>query len=65
MPNMELRELLLKKEQELEKLVQMAEKHIDSPLSGTLHICIRRNPVAAFAAVSGHGAERVAGVLGV
>ena len=27
--------------------------------------CIRRNPVAAFAAVSGHGAERVAGVLGV
>ncbi len=27
--------------------------------------CIRRNPVAVFAAVSGHGAERVAGVLGV
>ena len=30
-----------------------------------LELCIRRNPVAAFAAVSGHGAERVAGVLGV
>ena len=40
MSNMELRELLLKKEQELEKLVQMAEKHIDSPLSGTLQISI-------------------------
>ena len=38
MPNMGLRETLLKKEQELEKLVQIAEKHIDSPLSGTLHI---------------------------
>ena len=38
MPIMELREMLLKKEQELEKLVQIAEKHIDSPLSGTLQI---------------------------
>lgn len=38
MPNMGLRETLLKKEQELEKLVQIAEKHIDSPLSGTLQI---------------------------
>ena len=27
--------------------------------------CIWRNPVAAFAAVSGHGAERVAGFLEV
>ena len=27
--------------------------------------CIRRNPVAAFAAMSGHGAERVAGTLEV
>ena len=27
--------------------------------------CIRRIPVAAFAAVSGHGAERVAGFLEV
>lgn len=26
-------------------------------------ICIRRHPVAAFAAVSGHGAERVASFL--
>ena len=38
MQNMGLREMLLKKEQELEKLVHIAEKHIDSPLSGTLHI---------------------------
>ena len=27
------------------------------------YICIRRHPVAAFAAVSGHGAERVASFL--
>lgn len=26
-------------------------------------LCIRRHPVAAFAAVSGHGAERVASFL--
>ncbi len=38
MPNMELREMLLKKEQELEKLVQIVEKHADSPLPGTLQI---------------------------
>jgi hypothetical protein len=38
MLNMGLREILLKKEQELETQVQIAEKHIDSPLSGTLHI---------------------------
>ena len=38
MPIMELREMLLKKEQELEKLVQIVEKHADSPLPGTLQI---------------------------
>ena len=31
----------------------------------THEMCIRRNPVAAFAAMSGHGAERVAGTLEV
>ena len=38
MPNMELREMLLKKEQELEQLVQMAEKYNDSTWPGTLEI---------------------------
>ena len=36
MQNMGLREMLLKKEQELEKLVHIAEKHIDSPVADLL-----------------------------
>ena len=38
MPNLEIREMLLKKERELVKLVQMAEKYSDSSLPGALQI---------------------------
>ena len=40
MPNLEIREMLLKKERELVKLVQMAEKYSDSSLPGALQISI-------------------------
>ena len=49
--------LVVDDETEIEDLIEVYLKNEN--------YCIRRNPVAAFAAVSGHGAERVAGVLGV
>ena len=44
----------------------VAEYHVDPSkikrIYDAVDICIRRNQVAAFAAMSGHGAERVAGL---
>ena len=43
------------------------ETYIETPKISEIlleeFMCIRRDPVAAFAAVSGHGAERVAGFI--
>ena len=53
----ELNQLLKKKREMQRKDIQKALE------TSTRTYCIRRIPVAAFAAASGHGAERVAGVI--
>ena len=47
----------------VERDVSVTQKRIFTGILRDLAvICIRRNQVAAFAAMSGHGAERVAGL---
>lgn len=51
-------EKLLTKRKEMESK-ELLKAFVESERT----LCIRRIPVAAFAAVSGHGAERVAGFI--
>jgi hypothetical protein len=43
------------------KIPKVKGKIYERTIKGVVY-CIRRNQVAAFAAMSGHGAERVAGL---